>query len=325
MIDISVVIPTYNRCSTLLRCLQALEQQTLDRARYEIIVVDDGSTDETVRAMNEQPSVRFFQQPQNAGPAAARNVGIRAAVGTYVLFLGDDIIARPQVLEQHMKAHAQAPGQHIAILGYAPWAQDQEITPLMRYLFEGHDFRFRQFQYDAIVDPDNVTFGFFYTCNLSLNREFLLGNGLFDEDFPYAYGEDTELAYRLQCHGLRMLFRCEIVADHEHPTSYRSARRRAHIAGEIGLLIAKKHPDLVDILFLNYGMPARLNIWLKRQLIQAIIDPLLALTDQQRWDHSLLARLYDWALRSHQFWGLLEAATTDDSVRRALNSTASKA
>ena len=111
MVEISVVIPTYNRLPILGDCIAALEEQTLNRARYELIVVDDGSTDGTPAALAAHSGLAVICQLRNRGPAAARNAGIHAASGTYVLFLDDDIIARPQLLEQHLTIHAQERGE----------------------------------------------------------------------------------------------------------------------------------------------------------------------------------------------------------------------
>jgi hypothetical protein len=107
---------------------------------------------------------------------------------------------------------------------------------------------------------------------------------------------------------LRIIFRRHIVADHHHPTSYRSARRRTRVAGEVTVLMAQKHPELADLSFLNYGLKSRFANWVKRWLTETLIDPLLSLADQQRWDHAFLARAYDWTLRKHQLWGLMDAA-----------------
>lgn len=301
---ISVVIPTFNRLATLQRCLGALEEQTLDRARYEILVVDDGSTDGTAEAMARLEGVRYLRQPRNGGPAAARNAGIRAAGGSWILFIGDDIVVPPTFLEQHLAAHAEVPGEHVAVLGYAPWGPDQPVTPLMRYLFEGRSFQ--QFRYHAIRDPDNVPYGFFYTCNLSVSRAFLLRYGLFDEDFYHAYGEDTELAYRLSLAGLRVIFRQSIVGYHYHPTSYASARRRARVAGSVAVLVAQKHPQLANLDFLAYPLKTRIANRVRRRATETFLDPLLELADRSRWDHPLLAGAYDWALRRHQLWGLMD-------------------
>jgi GT2 family glycosyltransferase len=307
MVEISVVIPTYNRLGTLMRCLRALDEQTLNRARYEIIVVDDGSTDGTAAALAGRLGVRCLHQPRNAGLAAARNVGIRAAAGRYVLFLGDDIVARPSLLEQHLAAHGRAPGDHIAVLGDAPWSAVEQMSPLTRYLTAGGALQ--QFRAPAAADLDNLPFGSFDTCNLSLSRDFLLRHGLFDEDFRHAVGEDTELAYRLRRHGMRIVFRKEIAADHSQPTSYRSARSRTRVAGAAGLLMSRKHPELSEVgVVRSERLTARLSIRVKRSVTEAVIDPLLDFADRRRWDHPLLARAYEWALREHRIWGLMDAA-----------------
>lgn len=304
MIALSVVIPTHNRLSTLERCLAALEQQTLPRSQYEIIVVDDHSTDQTPVVMNQRPGIRFFRQPRNAGPSAARNVGIQAAQGDWIVLLGDDIVATPTLLEQHLQVHQEAPGEHIAVLGYTPWGEDEEITPLMRYLMSGGTFQ--QFRYYDIHDPNNVSYEFFYTSNISVSRQFLLRYGLFDEEFPYAYGEDTELAYRLSRHGLRIIFRRELLARHYHPTSYVSVRRRAILSSQITLLMARKHPELVDLSVIPDTSKPRIRTIIKRFVTEQLMDRLLDIADRQRWDHPLLMKLFDWNLSSHQFWALMD-------------------
>jgi GT2 family glycosyltransferase len=314
MIELSVVIPTYNRLETLRRCLAALDLQTLDRERFEIIVVDDGSTDGTRAEMQLRQDIRFLMQPHNGGPSAARNAGVRAAAGAWVLFMGDDIIAPPAFLEQHLAAHAEVPGEEVVVLGYTPWGPNQPVSPLMRYLFDGRSFQ--QFRYYAITDPDHVPYKFFYTCNLSVGRDFMLKCGLFDEELRYAYGEDTELAYRLARHGLRIIYRRAIVADHYHITTYRSARRRARIAGEVSTLIARKHPELADLSFLPFPLKSQILNQIRRTFTERVLDPALELADRRQWDHPLLAKLYDWALRKHQLWGVMDAVEHPKIVAR---------
>jgi glycosyltransferase involved in cell wall biosynthesis len=304
MVDLSVVIPTYNRHAVLVECLAALDRQDLDRSRYEIIVVDDGSTDGTRATLAARAGIEFVAQERNAGPAAARNRGVQAARGTYILFLGDDTIASPSLLAQHLAAHDEAPGEHIAVLGHARWAPRHEVTPLMRYLTEGASV-YRQFAYDRIVDPDDVPGGHFYTCNLSISRAFLLRHGLFDEDFRYAYGEDTELAYRLERHGLRIVYRPALVVDHVHPTPYASARRRAAVAGTVDVMMADKYPERFRTDFLSTSRKTRVAIPLKRVATTMIVDPILDLADRRRWDHPRLAHVYGATLQRHQLWGML--------------------
>jgi len=107
-LSFSVVIPTYRRCETLFAVLDGLAGQT-DAPPFEVVVVDDGSGDETpgrLAAHRAPYPFRFFSQP-NAGPAGARNLGVREAAGRVVLFLGDDTVPEPGLLAAHAAAHAE--------------------------------------------------------------------------------------------------------------------------------------------------------------------------------------------------------------------------
>lgn len=303
--ELSVVIPTYNRRASLVRTLDALEQQTLKRDDYEVVVVDDGSTDGSWELLANSRRVRAFRQAQNAGPAAARNVGIQNAMGTWILFLGDDTFPALDCLEQHLRAHQETAGEQIAVLGGVEWWEQNPVTPLMRYLTTGGTIQ--HFSFHAIPDPNNAGYGFFFTANLSVSREFLLRHGLFDPEFRYAYAEDTELAYRLAAHGLRIVYRPQACVAHDHPTSYASAKRRAQNAGKTELVMARKHPELAQLDFLNYSAKTRALIGLRKVWTNLVIDPFLAFADRQRWDHPRLRKLYDTTLARHQLWTLLDA------------------
>jgi len=303
--DLSVIIPTYNRRVSLARTLNALRQQTLERARYEIIVVDDGSSDGTRDFLKQQADVRAFSQMQNCGPAAARNVGIRNARGTWLLFLGDDTMPLPDCLEGHVRAHSEIANERVAVLGNVEWWKGNLVTPLMRYLTTGGTIQ--HFAFHQIANPENVPYGFFFTANISIQRDFLLQHSLFDEEFRYAYGEDAELAYRLTAHGLCIVYRPHLSVAHDHPTSYASAKRRAQNAGKTEILMARKHPELVKLDFLEYGKKTRAAIRARRVWTTLIVDPFLTIADQQRWDHQRLRRLYDMTLARHQLWSMLDA------------------
>ncbi len=101
MLNLSIIIPTYNRSDMVLQCIAKLEQQTIPRDTYEILIIDDCSTDDTPAKLAAHPSVRYFRQAKNGGPSAARNTGIRHAQGTWLLFLDDDILVAPNTLELH--------------------------------------------------------------------------------------------------------------------------------------------------------------------------------------------------------------------------------
>lgn len=239
---VSVIIPTHNRKKILKKCLNSLFNQTYNQFEYEIIVIDDGSTDDTEEAVKSMVSetpceLKYFRQ-EKKGPAAARNVGIRNAEGKIILFIGDDIIATPTLLEGHIKWHLQHPEDNVAVLGYVTWSPEIEITPFMKWLENGGpQFHFWQIKDEVEIDTQK----YFYTSNISVKRKFLLEkNGFFDEEFPYAAYEDVELGYRLKKRGMVLKFNKEAVGYHYHYISLADTCRRMIKVGESGQLAAKK-------------------------------------------------------------------------------------
>jgi len=241
----SVVIPTYERPGTLLRVLDALASQSGAPA-FEVVVVDDGSRDDTsARLARYAPPYPFRHLAQeNAGPAAARNRGIREASASLILFLGDDTVPEPGLLAAHARAHAEPRTDPVAVLGYTTWPSERRVSPFLHHINEYG----LQFGYGLIDDPERVPFNFFYTSNISLPRALLLEAGLFDTTFPFAAWEDIEIAYRLTRRGLRIVYRPEAVARHHHDISFASFRRRQESSGESAAVFFDKHPELENFL-----------------------------------------------------------------------------
>lgn len=241
---LSIIIPTYNRKDILKKCLTTIFNQTYPQNMYEIIVVDDGSTDGTEEMLktmiNDAPcNLRYFRQ-ENKGPAAARNVGIRNANGKIVLFIGDDIIITPSLLEEHLKWHKEHTEDNIAVLGYITWSPEIEITPFMDWLENGGP----QFHFWQIKDKVEVdAWRYFYTSNISLKKTFLLKNGLFDEDFKYAAYEDIELGSRLQKRGMLIRYNKNAIGYHYHPFNLNKYCNRMLYLGSSAVILSNKHPE----------------------------------------------------------------------------------
>jgi glycosyltransferase involved in cell wall biosynthesis len=243
-IELSVIIPTFNRRALLEKTLALYDCQTYPKEKFEIIVVDDGSedgTEEIVMQSREKVSYRVeYIKQKKSGPASARNKGIKLAQGNFLLFTGDDIFPEKDLLKQHIKTLQQCP--KAAVLGLVQWSMDSEVTDFMRYIAP-NGFQFR---YNTIKDTKDCGFRHFYTSNISLNRDWFL-NDLFDEGFPFGALEDTELAYRLEKKGLTITLNTNAIGYHCHPTTVESFSQRMRLAGISAAIFLKKHPELERI------------------------------------------------------------------------------
>ncbi len=210
---VSVVIPTYNRSAILGRCLEALGGQALD-AELEVLVVDDGSTDETERTVagfDGRLPVRLLRQ-EHAGPAAARNLGIREASGELIVIINDDTIPDEGFLAGHLRAHRFfGPDDRVAVLGARRFPPDA-ARRVMNFLFEGVPL------YSPLHAEERGWRGYkrFITFSLSAPRRSFHRFGLFDEGFPTALVEDFELGWRWERAGCRVFFEPAIRAAHDH-------------------------------------------------------------------------------------------------------------
>ncbi|WP_447973761.1 glycosyltransferase [Nitrospira sp. Kam-Ns4a] len=241
---LSVVIPTYNRQTVLPRTLAAFAAQTLPADQFEVIVVDDGSSDETPRVLQQiqTPYALRCLTQAHQGANAARNLGIEAARGEIVVFTGDDMIPEPAFLEAHLTFHQQHPAELDAMLGFIDWSPAITVTPLMRYIVSpegGQQFAFHE------VRNGQADFRLFYTSNVSIKRS-LLGKPAtwFDPAFTYPAYDDIELGYRLTRQGLRLQYNPKAVTRHHHEITVEGFAARQYQAGRMAVRFAAKHPDV---------------------------------------------------------------------------------
>lgn len=228
-LDISVVIPTCRRPDLLQRCLDPLLKQTLEKSRYEIVVVDDGQTDDT-RALVERlaaqtqglPLLRYLRPEGTRGPAAARNRGWRASLGEVVAFTDDDTIPDRDWLRQGL----------LAMGPDAPAVRGAVRVPV-----------------DGVrTDHAKMTQGLetaeFVTANCFVRRSALKRVGGFDERFLRAWREDSDLHFKLlDAYGDVPRAALAVV---QHPVREApfgiSIKQQANMMFDA--LLFKKHPDL---------------------------------------------------------------------------------
>jgi len=261
---ISIIIPTYNRSKELETTLKGYANQTYKRLIREIVIIDDGSTDDTrkivekmrVSAGSDYEVVYLFQK--NSGPAKARNEGIQKAKGEIILITGDDIIPDEELIQEHFLAHKKNNFKtNVCVLGQTKWPPDMKVTPFMRHI-QNYGL---QFGYSIIKDRDDVPFNFFYTSNISLNRSFVSGT-LFSTDFPYAAWEDVEFGYRLQKKGMRLVYNERAIGYHNHRISFMSFRKRQLQSGYSAGICFALHSEIEKLLGMQgLRLNKHIKIW----------------------------------------------------------------
>jgi len=237
MLELSVVIPTYNRLETLRVVVPALLANTLEPERYEIVVADSNSNDGTAEYLAtlaaEHPNLRHVPGSYN-GRAMARNAGIAAAHGEVVLFTDSDIIASPELLERHLAHHRAERG--IALVG-----MELQVDSLDEYeTLRDHPKTRRP------LHPNRrrrLTWLYFLTGNASVRKSDLERVGCFDETFTGYGHEDLELGYRLQAAGLRILYEPRAVNYHWQAIPYDEQKEKMRLAGRSTVRFYRKHPD----------------------------------------------------------------------------------
>ena len=202
---ISIVVATRDREDLLNKALGALVAQNLDRDAFEVVVIDDGSTDGTHEAVDRFTgllAIRYARQ-EPSGIASARNHGLLLSRGEIVIFLDDDDVADTSLLTAHLEAHRRFPDPNVAILGYTDLAVDVANSFLMRHItgVAGHQL----FSYESMADQGILEFTEFWGGRVSLKRTWLMQHEIFDPQFDFGC-EDIELGYRLARHGLIVRF-----------------------------------------------------------------------------------------------------------------------
>lgn len=206
---ITAIVPVYNY-PNIRKCLLSITRQ--DREDYEVLVVDDGSTDSTPAVLAEFPSVKVLRKEQG-GAASARNAGAHAAQGEFLVFLDADCVVSPDYLSRMI-----APIEADPAIGmtHAIYGIENHESLVARLIYEKCDFIFRD-----LVDMD-----FAWSFGLGIRKEVFHRIGMFDRRFPGAGSEDIDFAYRVCDAGLKIrLVREAVVRHHFHDTLPKHLRR----------------------------------------------------------------------------------------------------
>jgi glycosyltransferase involved in cell wall biosynthesis len=280
---ISVVIPTYNRKDELPLLLDALDKEVFPRDKFEVIVVDDGSTDGTkefLKSYSPLYNITTIFHRENLGSAVSRNDGIKAAKKEIILLLDDDLIPEQGILRHHADNHRNGA---CAVIGNITYRETFTTRWISRYLSTRG--------VKKIPKGERIPFKCFWSSNASVKKKHLLQVGLFDEEFKVAGGEDTELAYRLEKAGISFVYEEKAICYHQ-PVSLQELmeRQRSFAKNALPLLLRKgtvfkevfkidyaKKPAmrmglLLPVYFCAYGISNILKfVWLHSAIIDYLI------------------------------------------------------
>ncbi len=188
---VSVVIATHNRKDILDRSLEYLFRQDYSKDQYEIIVVDDGSSDGTqkmVEGKNPSCGLKYVRYKERKGQSKAKNLGINHAQGEMIIFIDDDVFCPPQFIREHVRYHKK----YDNIIVDGPAINTDRIDSL---------FNDKKKRVLAFLDFFGASF---ITSNTSCKKESLIKAGGFDEEFGKKFGwQDRELGFRLKKMGVK--------------------------------------------------------------------------------------------------------------------------
>jgi len=238
-VDISIVIPSYNRADALPITLESLAHQTIMPGYFEVLVVDDGSTDGStalVASLRQRLPYRLrLLEQAHKRQAAARNLGAKEAEGTLLLFLDSDVIASPALVERHRQLLLDSKGPAL-VAGARRFWEGACTTHYSQTIHGGAGLEVDQFA------GRGMTFQEAHSSNLSMYRRTFLELGGFDEEL-WAY-EDVDFAYRAQKAGVHLLFSREALGFHNHPMTLTQACRQLECYQKFAAFFLHKHPEL---------------------------------------------------------------------------------
>jgi glycosyltransferase involved in cell wall biosynthesis len=227
--SVSIIIPTFNGGLRIGNCLDALVRQTAEQDA-EILVVNDGSTDNTADVIAGYSGVRLITQ-SNAGPAAARNRGALEARGTIILFTDDDCVPMPEWLAAMIEPFKV---QNVVGVKGAYRSHQNRLAP-----------RFVQIEYEdkyrRMAELSKIDFVDTYSAGFRRDR-FLEMNG-YNTSFPVACAEDVELSYRMFARGWTMKFVPAAIVYHTHPDTFRKYLNKKYKFAFWRVLAVRKNPN----------------------------------------------------------------------------------
>jgi peptidoglycan/xylan/chitin deacetylase (PgdA/CDA1 family)/glycosyltransferase involved in cell wall biosynthesis len=303
MIELSIVIPTYNRVKRLRACLEALTHQTLPTSKFEVIVVVDGSTDETVEMLKNFDAPYFLRivWQENTGQPSALNRGIDEAKGRYCLFLDDDISADPRLVAEHLHAQHQHPNSVVIgqITLSLPSTADWYAKAFAKGWCDHYDLLNRE---DVEISWEDC-----YSGNMSAPREALLTCGGFAAEL--ARGFDLELANRLKKQGCSLVYVPNALGGQDEQKGFRELSQDAEKSGKVDVMLYRQDPRMLSQALASFSQGSWRKLLLHRLFLGLHIPHRLL---------ELFGRLIKNPAREYSWYSLIQKFCYWRGVRQAV-------
>jgi glycosyltransferase involved in cell wall biosynthesis len=225
----SVIVPAYNAEKTLAFCLEALGNQSHSKENFEVVVIDDGSTDRTAQIARRFRIIYEYQR--NRGPAAARNKGAALAQGNVILFTDADCVPERNWVEEMIRPFKDPT---VAAVKGAYRTKQKELAA--RFAQAEFEDRYTLLEKKDVIDMID-------TYSAAFKRDVFEKAGGFDESFPVANNEDTDLSYRLATSGHKLVFNPKAIVYHSHPNSIFHYLRVKYWRGYYRIVVYRRFPE----------------------------------------------------------------------------------
>jgi glycosyltransferase involved in cell wall biosynthesis len=236
----SVCIPTRNRPALLLQTLETLDHQSLPAGGFDVVVADDGSTNDTLQALDTMETGYRLSRVQTGGrgTGAARNAAAAASVGEVLVFLDDDQLASPELVEAHLEVHSV--NGAVLVQGFSPMVESSPRRGTSM-LYE------RSFRSTIGAETaESGEGGGLWGMNISVRRETWADVGGFDEGLRR--GQDLDFGLRVVAMGVPLVFEPRALSEHMHAASIEQFRRQHFEEGRSLVKIARKHGRSIESL-----------------------------------------------------------------------------
>lgn len=241
---LSVAISAHNRAPKLARALEQYKTQTLSRELFEMVLINDGSTDETGSVMRQALETlrgTVVDHGKNLGAAAARNSAIGVARGEYILFVNDDTYPSADYLEQVLSFQDAHKGTKAVGLGVLPF-----IPELQQRLFYQSMYIYNLYTpFTGMEENKDYPFDYFIGTGICFPRAAFVDNQIYFDEGYVTYGaEDIEIGVHLHLLGYRVRLNPKAVMYHDHEMSVRDYRARCKKIGRNLIMLCRKFPAL---------------------------------------------------------------------------------